>query len=204
MAGRRADRRRAVGGRRGRTALRHAARAGHVYLVGFMGCGKTTLGPVLARRLGRRFVDLDAVVVERAGKSIPEIFREDGEPAFRRLESEALAGVARAAEPLVVALGGGAFMSDANRAAVADSGVSVWLDAPLGTLAVRLWRDAGRPLARSPARLRRLYRARRATYAEADLRVSARGATPDRLAREIMRCVGGSLRPKWAARAPRS
>src|SRR5437870_5642012 len=116
-----------------------------IFLVGFMGSGKSTIGQALASHLKREFVDLDEVIVERAGRSIPEIFSGVGEDYFRALEREALKELA-AGQPSVVALGGGAFVSDENRALVREQGIAVWLDCALETIIERLGEDDTRPL----------------------------------------------------------
>ena len=108
-----------------------------VFLWGAPGVGKTTVGRRLARTLGRPFVDTDALIVERAGMSIASIFGQLGEPAFRALESEALA--AAADNPgCVVSLGGGAVLAERNRALIAERGRSIHLRASIATIERRL------------------------------------------------------------------
>jgi 3-dehydroquinate synthase len=102
-----------------------------------MGTGKTVVGREAAARLGRRFVDLDDLIVERAGKSIPDIFAQDGEPVFRRLEA-ALCQELRAPAGLVVATGGGAVLNPANREALDAGGIVICLEAGLETISARL------------------------------------------------------------------
>lgn len=127
----------------------------HIVLVGMMGSGKTTVGRLVARRLGRPFVDVDDAVVRRAGLSVSELFAGQGEAAFRSLESQCLgdalgdpagSGVADEAGGTVVAVGGGAVLDAANRARMARSGPVVWLRARPETLAERLGGGEGRPL----------------------------------------------------------
>ena len=166
---------------------RGVASCGHIYLAGFMGCGKSTVGSALASRLRWRFVDLDRSIEEQIGLAIPLIFQEYGEAYFRRLESEALHLVAEQRAPAVVALGGGAFASAKNRSLISRSGVSVWLDVPFGLLAARIALDGGRPLARSPEELYRLYRVRLRAYRRADLRVRVANAPAEQVARAIVR-----------------
>lgn len=120
-----------------------------IVLVGLMGTGKTTVGRRLARRLDRRFVDLDAEVEAAAGASIPEIFATQGEAAFRRAETEALASTLASEEDVVVATGGGVVVAETNRdlLTAATDTVVVWLDAPVDALMERV--DGGgatRPL----------------------------------------------------------
>src|SRR5271169_2079149 len=105
-----------------------------VFLVGFMGSGKNTVGQELARRLSWDFVDLDARIEAREGQTIPEIFRVHGEPAFRSAETNALRDLARSlARDSVVALGGGAFVQETNRELL-RAWRSVFLDAPVSEL----------------------------------------------------------------------
>src|SRR6266705_530964 len=103
---------------------------GPIFLVGFMGAGKTTTGKALARLLGWDFVDLDDHIVDREGKSIPEIFREHGEPHFRRVKTEILRAL-RGRRRLVVAGGGCTYVQEASRAIIDAAGTAVWLQVHL-------------------------------------------------------------------------
>lgn len=145
----------------------------HVVLVGLSGSGKSTVGRALAERLGRLFVDSDDLIVARAGKPIPQVFEEQGEPAFRALERGAVAdAVSRPAA--VIATGGGAPIDPDNRRALWDGNLVVWLDAPIETLTRRVGRTgAGRPLLSGDAatRLQELRTAREPLYATAHLRI---------------------------------
>lgn len=121
---------------------------GVVFLVGFMGCGKTTVGRRLATLLQGSFVDLDEYIERAAGRTIPDLFRLEGEAGFRRREQAALVQLcaALANDPTpwkVVALGGGTFTVEANRDCVRRNGCSVWLDVPFEVLAARIMRDGG-------------------------------------------------------------
>ena len=145
-----------------------------VFLVGFMGSGKTTVGRLLAERLGWTFADLDDDIESAAGMAIAEIFDGQGEPRFRDIEHEALCARVRAAdggERLVVALGGGAFVPERNVELLRGCGVTVWLDAPIEVLRSRVEHETHRPLARDETKFRELYEKRRAAYAKARLRV---------------------------------
>ena len=158
-----------------------------IYLAGFMGCGKSTVGRLLAERLGWTFVDLDAEIELAAGKPIQRIFDEDGEPAFREQEARATAGqacAARGGRPRVVALGGGTYALEANRQRLRDAGLTIWLDAPVDALWERVRVETERPLARDEARFRALYDERRPAYAEADYRIEA-----DRPPREVVEAI---------------
>ena len=113
-------------------------------LVGYRGTGKTSLGKRLARISGLPFVDTDALVVQRAGSTIPEIFDAEGEAGFRKLESEALTA-ALDEGPAIVATGGGIVLHPDNRNKIADSGFTVWLQAEPEELYRRIHKDANRP-----------------------------------------------------------
>jgi shikimate kinase len=160
-----------------------------IFLVGFMGSGKTVVGRDLAERLGFEFVDLDEVIVDRAGKTISEIFRESGEAAFREMEREALTRVI-SLDRIVIALGGGAFVSEENRRLIKQAGVSVWLDCPVEVILKRLEGATDRPLFQSPEQVRELLANRLPTYQQADLRVAADQSTPEEIADEIVRHLG--------------
>lgn len=130
----------------------------NLILVGMPGCGKSTLGQAVAAALQREFVDCDAEIVRRAGKSIPEIFAQDGEGAFRALESGVLADVCRG-HGLVISTGGGAVLRAENRDAMRQNGRVCLIRRALALLP----RD-GRPLSASEDAVARLWEARRATY----------------------------------------
>ncbi len=115
-------------------------RPARVFLIGYRGCGKSTVGPLLAARLGWAFVDADALLEARAGKSIARIFADDGEPAFRDLESALLAELA-ARPDHVVATGGGVVLRPANREILSKRGLAVWLEAPAELVWERIQND---------------------------------------------------------------
>jgi shikimate kinase len=119
--------------------------AGNVYLVGMMGAGKTTLGKALAQKTGQEFVDTDRLLVERTGVPVATIFEIEGEDGFRRRESAVIAEVALRSG-CVVATGGGAVLSEANRNLMRESGTVVYLRARLENLWERTRHDATRPL----------------------------------------------------------
>lgn len=138
----------------------------NIILTGFMGVGKSSIGREVAARTGRPFVDLDDLIVARAGKSIPEIFAQDGEPAFRALEAALCREMGEPAGR-VVAVGGGAVVDPANRAALARGGALICLDAEPETLIRRIGDDANRPMLAGddrPARVRQLLARRADAY----------------------------------------
>jgi shikimate kinase len=143
----------------------------HVYLTGFMGVGKTTVGRILAQLMERPFIDLDETIEARQSATIREIFQSVGESGFRELEAAVLRELDAA--PAVVALGGGVQARRENREWLATHGTTVWLDLALEDLMTRL-RDeerARRPLLKSEAQIRQLYRVRREGYSDSDLRI---------------------------------
>lgn len=163
----------------------------HLALTGFMGAGKSTLGPVVAKQLGRSFVSLDEAIEATAGATIPEIFDTQGEAAFRRIEADVAAAVLGRAEPVVLELGGGAVGSAATRAALARSAFTVLLDVEPDE-AWRRVQGSTRPLARDRERFEALFAEREEAYAAAaDAR--AQDADGVLLAAAGVHCRLGSL-----------
>ena len=156
-----------------------------VYLVGFMGAGKTSVGGRLAELLGWSFVDLDRRIEQREGEPIRDLFRRKGEPYFRRIEREELLRASTETET-VVALGGGAFCSPENQQIVHDTGASIWLDAPLDLLFERCADDQTRPLFTTRDEMRQLLDRRRPFYAQAELHIEVAGLTVDEISRRIL------------------
>ncbi|WP_321472777.1 shikimate kinase [uncultured Paludibaculum sp.] len=146
-----------------------------IYLVGFMGSGKTTVGRSLAKYLGWRFADLDEDIEAREQKPIGQIFDQHGEEEFRRIESDALkrrvADVARGV-PWVISVGGGCFSQARNFELIQNHGLSIWLDAPLELIRSRVAHSTHRPLARDPEKFETLYWERRPFYDKSDYRVA--------------------------------
>ncbi|MBE9068572.1 shikimate kinase [Leptolyngbya cf. ectocarpi LEGE 11479] len=145
----------------------------NLYLVGMMGSGKSTLGKYLARTLNYRFIDTDDVIVQAAGQSINDIFSEQGETAFRTLESQVLARVAPYTHT-VIATGGGMVVKQENWSHL-QSGLVVWIDVAVDELLVRLRRDQSRPLLKSGnlrQKLTTLLEQRQPRYAQADVTVT--------------------------------
>lgn len=117
----------------------------NIYLVGLMGSGKTTIGRLVARRMGRAFYDSDNEIVNRTGVRIPVIFEVEGEAGFRRREAQVIAELAEEAG-VVVATGGGAVLNPDNRQNMKASGWVVYLDVPTNVLLERTRHDSNRPL----------------------------------------------------------
>ena len=162
----------------------------NIALTGFMGSGKSAVGKVLAGRLGRRFVELDDVIEEMAGKSIPDIFRQDGEIAFRELEIEATGRVSKGSD-LVIACGGGIVLNMINIDRLRETSRIVYLTASPGAVLRRTRADDNeRPLLNVPApaeRIRELLRFRRPFYERAaDLRISTSRLSTDSVAERII------------------
>ncbi len=158
-----------------------------VYLCGFMGCGKTTIGRLLAKKLGKEFVDLDDYIEQREGMSIPEIFAQKGEHYFRQKETEALADLPPSAG--VVATGGGALLSDENGELARSLGTVVFIDCPFSLCYSRIKDDPHRPIAASSTmeQLRERYDQRKPLYlAHSDFSVDGSG-TPMTIVSEILR-----------------
>ena len=152
-----------------------------IYLVGFMGSGKSTVGRALADRLGWSFFDIDAEIERAESASIADIFAQRGEPEFRRIESETILQRVRLVEsgfPAVVAMGGGAFSGAVNREVLRERGVTVWLDCPLEVAERRAGRDPNRPLSRDPEEFRALFESRLPIYASAEIHVSSAADDP--------------------------
>ncbi len=166
----------------------------HIFLVGLSGSGKSTVGRLLADRLGWSFVDSDTLIEKTAGRSIPDIFSEEGEAAFRELEGRALSRATRSSR-VVVATGGGAPTHDAGREVLAD-GFTVWLAVSPAVAAERLAAqptDEPRPLlAGDPRqRLESLFESRRDDYARADASIEVDGLTPEQVCDRILRLWEG-------------
>ena len=165
-----------------------------VFLVGFMGAGKSSVGRALSVRLGWGFEDLDDRIQSREGRSIGQIFRESGEAEFRRAEADALReliGELRDSAR-VVGLGGGAFVQAENAALLAEIQARVvFLDAPVQELFRRCQQEnVERPLRQDEKRFRQLYEARRPRYMVGTVRVETAGKNVDAVAVEVARRLG--------------
>jgi shikimate kinase len=161
-----------------------------LFLVGYMGAGKTSVGRILAQRLGWTFCDLDERIEAQQNCTIAEVFRRFGEKEFRDLEAVELARLIqelRTSNGAVVALGGGTILRDENQAQITNQpGVLIFLDAPIEELWSRA-KSGGRerPLAGTKNQFQQLYESRRQRYMEADLQVSTSGKRVDEVAEQI-------------------
>ncbi len=161
-----------------------------LYVVGFMGAGKTTIGRHLAHRLGWNFFDTDQEIERAEGVAIAEIFDRRGEAEFRRIESDIIRQHVRWIErgrPAVLALGGGAFADPDNRLVIEPNGISIWLDCPFAVVERRVARNADRPLARDPERFAALFESRREHYRLAHVHVTIESDDPEVTVETILR-----------------
>lgn len=147
-------------------------RTDKLYLVGFMGAGKTTVAKALARRLGWRVEDIDERIEERERRSVTAIFAQDGEATFRDVERQVLTELLPLRD-VVVATGGGTFAEPDSRAAILADGAVAWLDLPFDSVLDRLPPDGRRPLAADRFQMEQLFERRQLAYRQAHVRVDA-------------------------------
>jgi shikimate kinase len=161
-------------------------------LTGIMGAGKSRVGRIAAQRLGWKFIDSDHEIVARAGKPIPRIFAEDGEPCFRRLEREIINELASAPGPAALATGGGVLIDEANYRVLSAAGFIACLTARPEVLAARLAKsadqrpklqEAGKPLIE---RIIELLAERAQAYSRADAQIDASDMTPEQAAEAVL------------------
>lgn len=165
----------------------------NLILTGFMGTGKTTIGRLLAERLDRRFIDMDQQIEAHFGKPIPQIFAEEGEPAFRVVEAQLCARLAQ--EPgLVISTGGGALVNPGNRAVLSERGVIICLTATVDEILKRIDAEQHRPLlpgdrAERSRRIRDLLHQRRHAYAAIPYQVDTTGRTPVQVVEAVLQAL---------------
>ena len=147
-------------------------KADKLYLVGFMGAGKTTVARALGKRTGWRVEDIDQRIEAREHRTVASIFSQQGEPYFRQLERLAL-GELLPLRHVVVATGGGTFVEADNRALMLADGAVAWLDLPLAEVIERVPADGRRPLAADRMQMEQLFTRRQLAYAQAHVRVDA-------------------------------
>lgn len=165
---------------------------GHIYLVGFMGAGKTTVGKILARELNRPFIDTDELIEKKSQESIAEIFRNHGERHFRQLETEVLQEISCESQA-IVALGGGAILKEENRRLIQNSGITIYLVWDFDVLLPRIWKDRKRPLVENEKgeqgmrNLKELFQKRESLYKRSDMVIKCTPEmTPQQITRKIM------------------
>ena len=166
------------------------SKANRIYLIGMMASGKSTIGALLAKRLGYTFVDMDAEIEANAGKSISQMFADEGEEHFRELESELLKKLSHKSK-LVISTGGGTPIHHNGIDRMLRTGRVVWLKVSIDTIYNRLQNDSTRPLAKQITKyqLSRLIRSRNPIYKRADIRIWNKGKVADVVdrIREILR-----------------
>ena len=148
-----------------------------IYLVGFMGAGKTTVARLLGRRLDWRVEDIDERIEARERRNVSAIFAQHGEPYFRQIERQVLVDLIPQRH-VVVATGGGTFVDPENRALMLADGAVAWLDIPLSDVVDRIPADGRRPLAADRAHMELLYQRRQLAYAQAHIRLDAAAPPP--------------------------
>jgi shikimate kinase len=159
-----------------------------IFLVGFMGAGKTTVGKALAEILNYQFIDLDDLIQAATGKTVPDIFAELGEPYFRKCETDMLQAC-KTLEKTIIALGGGAYVSAENRKIIQGLGPAIWLDCPLAVIISRINFDGSRPLARGEDELSKLLAQRMPAYARADYHVDVGDKEVEEVVEAIIRLL---------------
>ena len=165
-------------------------KADKVYLVGFMGAGKSTVARSLARRLHWKAEDIDERIEQRERRDIPTIFRQDGEPYFRGVERQELIALLPE-RGTVVATGGGTFVEPGARELMLRDGACVWLDAWFATIVDRVPVDGRRPLATDRIEMERLYNQRLMAYGQSHLRLDASRSSVEELVDQIVEWLEG-------------
>ena len=160
-----------------------------IFLCGFMGCGKTTVGEILAKKLGLPLIDTDAYIVEQEGKSIPDIFAQDGEPYFRKKEAVAIRTLCT--QNAVISCGGGAMLNPDSADYARKNGAVVLLDESFDTCYGRIQGDTNRPIVQRSTReeLHQLFDKRSGTYRAHASHVIPGGVSPEEMAERIMAAV---------------
>ena len=158
----------------------------HIYLCGFMGSGKTTVGSLLAERFSYSFIDTDLMIEQNERKTIRDIFERSGEAAFREMENAMIEEIISSKQNAVVALGGGSLMRFENLSLIRNDGYLVYLNTDLKVIAERLHADNSRPLLIQDS-LKTLFDQRRSGYETADLTIQTNDQSPAEIAETIAR-----------------
>lgn len=159
-----------------------------IFLVGFMGAGKTSIGRTLAAYLQYNFIDLDDLIVKESKLTINEIFTQYGEPYFRKLETNILNNIANY-QNTVVSLGGGAYITEENRHIIKKYGISIWLQCDLPTILFRLTNNTTRPLHRSKEQMETLLSSRLPFYQQTDFHIDVTNLTIENAVTAIQQLI---------------
>ncbi|WP_297890063.1 shikimate kinase [Sulfurihydrogenibium sp.] len=158
----------------------------NIYLVGFMGSGKSTVGKILAEKTGRKFIDIDKLIEEKEGRKIKDIFEKEGESHFRQLEKKQLEELLNT-ENYVISTGGGLGANPENMQKMKENGIVVWLDITLNTVLERCKNDEDRPLLKQPIeKIKQLFEERKKVYGLAPYRINVENKTPMQIVEEIL------------------
>ena len=158
---------------------------GRLFLVGFMGAGKSTVGPILGTALRWDFVDLDVEIERTYDRPIREIFRTEGEQRFREMETEALKRLAERCS-VVTALGGGTFVDEKNREIIKQLGISIYLECTFETILARCPSDGTRPLLQSVDQARTMFVSRQPLYRRSDICIDTSQLSPNEIVSAIL------------------
>jgi Shikimate kinase len=171
----------------------------NIYLIGMMGSGKSTIGKLLAKELGYRFIDTDDIISQATHQSISDIFATEGEAAFRDLESQVLSEIC-AYKKFVIATGGGIILKQMNWSYLRH-GIIIWLNVPVEELYNRLKEDQTRPLLQHPdplQQLQTLLQQRQPLYSQADLEIMVDSDDiPEQVATQILEKIPTILKPQY-------
>jgi shikimate kinase len=159
-----------------------------IFLVGFMGSGKTSIGSLLATYLEYNFVDLDNMIVKESKLTINEIFAQYGEIYFRSLETKLLQNIINY-KNTVISLGGGTYIKEENRNIIKQYGISIWLQCDLQTILDRLANDNSRPLYSNPIQMQELLDSRLIFYQQADFSINVTKLTIEEAVNQIQKLL---------------
>lgn len=159
----------------------------NIYLVGFMGSGKSTVGHILAEKLDMEFIDVDTEIEKKENKKISEIFKEKGEPYFRELEKKEIDLITKK-KGVVVSTGGGLGADIENMKKMKETGTVIWLDVPIDIILKRCEKDINRPLLQQPFEdLKKLFEDRKKVYSMSDIHIKIENQTPEEIVQEILK-----------------